>query len=197
MFDEKEIEAYRSISAPSDLRERVLSSYVAEKPVKRNFSGTIRMVSNLAACLILVIALSVFAVGNFGDVSVSVSGQEILPDSAVSIHAEEIVAPLSVQQTEKSVTPSVAFPILLNLSEKTEISVSDGELQTTNDADGSMTSCTALTADGETLIYWSIDPGAQEKAFVLTLRSALKSETIILSYDEIGNVWTISRENTN
>lgn len=190
MFDEKEIKAYREISAPANLRERVLSSPADIPLARRNFSGMLRMVSSAAACLVLVIVLSVFAVGNFGDVSVSISGENLLPESSAPVYPEHGVAPLSAQPKGKSITPSVSFPIALSLSGKTEISVSDGELKS---EDGAVSFGTVLTADDDILIHWFINPDDTENAFVMTLRGALKSETLTLSYNESTDTWTLMR----
>ena len=191
MFDEKEIEAYRSISAPADLRERVLSSCAERPQERRSFSAMVRMTASAAACLLLVVVLSVFTVGNFGGVSVSVSGESLLPEGSASVYPEHGVAPLSAQPTGKSITPSVSFPIALALSEKTDISVSGGEMKMTTD--GAVSFGTALAADGQVLIDWYINPDDTENAFVMTLRGALKSETLTLAYNEMTDRWTISR----
>ena len=191
MFDEKEIRAYRSVSAPADLRERVLSSCAERPRERRSFSAMIRATAGAAACLLLVVVLSVFTMGNFGDVSVSVSGETLLPEGSASVHPEHGVAPLSAQPTGKSITPSVSFPIALALSEKTEITVSGGEMKMT--ADGAVSFGTALAADGQVLIDWYINPDDTENAFVMTLRGALKSETLTLAYDKTTDTWTFLR----
>ena len=98
---------------------------------------------------------------------------------------------LSAQPTGKSITPSVSFPIALALSEKTEITVSGGEMKMT--ADGAVSFGTALAADGQVTIDWYINPDDTENAFVMTLRGALKSETLILAYNEMTDRWTFSR----
>ncbi|MBQ8497145.1 MAG: hypothetical protein IJ489_06820 [Clostridia bacterium] len=192
MFDEKEIEAYRKISAPDGLRERVLSSCAEYPKARRNLPAMLRTISSAAACLALVVVLSVFTMGRFGDASVSVSGDAILPESSVSVYPEHGVAPLSAQPTGKSI-PAVSFPIALSLSEKTKITVSAGEMQMTDDTDESVSFGSALTADGEILIHWYVNPNDTENAFVMTLRGALKSETLTLAYNEINDTWTISR----
>jgi hypothetical protein len=150
----------------------------------------LRMVSSAAACLVLVIVLSVFAVGNFGDVSVSISGENLLPESSAPVYPEHSVAPLSAQPKGKSMTPSVSLPIALAISEKTEISVSKGEMKS---EDGTVSFGTVLTAKDDILIHWFINPDDAENAFVMTLRGALKSETLTLSYNESTDTWTLMR----
>lgn len=193
MFDEKQIEAYRNISAPADLRERVLSSCAEYPTARKNLPAMLRTISSAAACLVLVIVLSVFTVGHFGDASVSVSGNDVLPEHSAPIYPEHGVAPLSVQPTGKSI-PAVSFPIALSLSEKTKITVSAGEMKMMDDTDELVSFGSALTSDGEILIHWFVNPIDTENAFVMTLRGALKSETLILAYNESDDVWTISRK---
>ena len=194
MFDEKEMRAYRNISAPADLKERVLSSCANVHPARPNFSAMIRTVSGAAACLVLVIVLSVFAVGRFDDTSVSVSGEGLLPECSVLVHPEHGVAPLSAHPIGKSIAAPVSIPVELTLSEETTITVSAGEL-CMKDADGEAHSFgTAVTACGTVEIDWYVIPNDTKNAFVMTLRGALKSETLTLVYDEDGDIWTFSRK---
>ena len=63
MFDQKEIESYRNIKVPSELKTRILADCNAESARgKRNIggalprSGMIRSLSAIAACLVLAVA---------------------------------------------------------------------------------------------------------------------------------------------
>lgn len=194
MFDPKEVEAYRKISAPADLRERVLSSYADIPSAGWNPYSMLRMASSVAACLVLVIVLSVFTIGRIGDASVSVSGESLLPECSASVHPEYGVAPLSVQPIAKSMTPSVSLPITLTLAEKTVISVSDGALSLMGDGEETVSLGSSFTADGQLTVNWCLPYDGTQNAFVMTLRGTLKSETLILSYDEWSGEWTLNRK---
>ena len=194
MFDPKEVEAYRNITAPADLRERVLSSYADIPSAGWNPYSMLRMASGVAACLVLVIVLSVFTIGRIGDASVSVSGESLLPECSASVFPEYGVAPLSVQPIAKSVTPSVSLPITLALPEKTVISVSDGTLSLTGDDQETVSLGSSFTADGQITFNWCLSHDGTKNAFVMTLRGTLKSETLILSYDDWSGEWTLNRK---
>ena len=53
---------------------------------------------------------------------------------------------------------------------------------------------TAVTVCGTVEIDWYVIPNDTKNAFVMTLRGALKSETLTLVYDEDGDIWTFSRK---
>ncbi len=194
MFDQKEVEAYRKITAPADLRERVLSSYADIPSAGWNPYSMLRMASSVAACLVLVIVLSVFTIGRIGDASVSVSGETLLPECSASVQPEYGVAPLSVQQIAKSMTLSVSLPITLTLSEETVISVSDGTLCMTGDDQETVSLGSSFTADGNITLNWCLESDGTKNAFVMTLRGTLKSETLILAYDDLSGDWTLTRK---
>ena len=54
MFDKKTVDAYQNIKAPDDLKEKILSSYAVSKaPERRSWMKNMRLISSLAACLLL------------------------------------------------------------------------------------------------------------------------------------------------
>lgn len=64
MFDKKTVDAYKQITAPDELKEKVMAAcFVDKAPEKRNFFGTMRMYATLAACFVLVIVFSVLPSG--------------------------------------------------------------------------------------------------------------------------------------
>ena len=191
MFDKKEIEFYRSISAPENLRERVLSSWEEKQPVSLIFPHMFPMAWSVAACLVLVIVLFVFQTKNLGEVSIWVSGNAILPESSTSVYPEHGVTTLRHSETEETISPSIAFPMKFMLPEETEISVSSGEMEMT--IHDTVSFGTILTAHNEILIIWHINPTDAEHTFVMNLQGDSKSETLTLVYDETTDIWTISR----
>lgn len=191
MFDEKKIDTYRSISAPTSLRKRVLSSIDAQ-PTRQNFTILLRRTFCFATCFVLVIVLSVFSTENFHDTSVWVADNIISPKTSIEIYPEYEITTLRIQQTEQDITPSVAFSIMLNLPAKTQISVSSGEMQlTTNDA---VSFGTTFTTKDDIVIVWHVNPNDSDNAFVMILKSLFKSEQFVLNYDETTDIWTFSRE---
>ncbi len=190
MFDSKEIEAYRAISAPADLRQKVLSSCTEEMKPARNFSRMIRTVSTLAACLVLVTCFSVMALGNFFEADAFISGEMITEEATV--FAEEEAMPLSLDARTLS---HVDVPMTLEMRGKTEITVSDGVLlildDTTDEVLETVSSGTAYKTDKTTALIWTISADAEQKSFEMTIKSLFNTEVITLTYEETLGEWLI------
>ena len=124
MFDKKTVDAYKQITAPDELKEKVMAAcFVDKAPEKRNFFGTMRMYATLAACFVLVIVFSVFAVGNFGDLSVSVYGKTLTSEPMVLSNSE--IEPIAYSAEPRALCRT-SVPVEIEVSGETEISVSDG-----------------------------------------------------------------------
>lgn len=199
MFDKKEIEAYRSISAPDTLRDRILNEYESEtKSPKYTFAGVAKMLGSLAACFVLAVVFSVLAVGNFGSASVSYNGEALSENEIVLADENAGISPLfarMISQTE--------VPLLFTLNDKTEFSVSDGVMQMMDPDTEELLDfgykLTAEKAEKNVLIRWSVcaEPDlAPEKAiaFEMAVRSGKKSYVIVLSFDADARVWTIAKK---
>ena len=188
MFNQKEIQAYRAISAPSDLRDKVLSS-CAEQPLRKKDSRFyMKWVSSIAACFALVAVLSVFAAGEYGHVSVSLSGGELVKERAVVYVPEDGVQPLSMQrELAETVIP-------ISLDGHAEISVSDGIMNVIrSDTNEILYTGTEYSMDGKTLVHWTVCADDTARVYEMTVRGIFDTEKIILAYDESDNVWTATR----
>ena len=84
MFDQKTIEAYQNIQPPSELKRRVLEQApVKEKPSLRVIYRT---VGTIAACLALVLTLSVY-LRQTPEITLSVNGETITAEQTVVAEA--------------------------------------------------------------------------------------------------------------
>lgn len=195
MFDKKEIEAYQNISAPDDLRERVLSACEEGGSGKRGFAGMVRMLSALAACFVLVAVFSVFAIGNFGTFSVSVDGKTLTENGMTLAANEGDVAPLAMRMLSGK-----EVPLLFTLSEKTEFSVSGGTMRMFDpETNALLASGSTLVAENDVMIRWTVLAEADETenavlSFEMTVRRGKKSDTVLLTYDAASQDWTILRK---
>ena len=196
MFDKKEVEAYQNISAPDDLRERVLSACEAVQPRKRSLAEAVRMLSALAACFVLVAVFSVFAIGNFGTFSVSVDGKT-LTENRITLAANECdVAPLAMRMLSGK-----EVPLLFTLSEETEFSVSGGTMRMFDpETNALLASGSTLVAENDVMIRWTVLAEADETnrenvSFEMMVCSGKKSYTVVLAFDEDAQVWTVLRKN--
>ncbi len=192
MFDSKEIEAYRAISAPADLRQKVLSSCTEEMKPARNFSRMIRTVSTLAACLVLVTCFSVMALGNFFEANVFVSGEMVTSEEMQLLFTED-VTPLSLDARAFS---HLEVPMTLEMRGKAEITVSDGILlildDMTDEVLANVLPGTAYkTGKNITGIWTVVSADAEQKSFEMTIKSLFNTEVITLTYEETTGEWVI------
>lgn len=188
MFDQKEIDAYRKISAPADLRDKVLSSCAEQTPRKRDPRVYMRWGSSIAACFVLAMVLTVFAAGGYGNVSVSLSDCELEKEQSVVYVPNGGVQGISMyRELAETVIP-------LSLDGHAELSVSDGFMNIMKtDTDEILYVGTEYSMDGKTLVHWTVCADDTAHVFEMTVRGIFDTEKIILSYDESDNVWTVTR----
>ena len=187
MFDQKEIRAYRAISAPKDLRDKVLSS-CAEQPKRKDSHIYMKWASSIAACFVLVMVLTVFAVGEYGSISVSLSDSTLAKEQSVVYIPNGGVQPISLSRELADTY------IPLTLDGHADLSVSGGVMQIVDpDTDEALYTGTEYSMDGKTLVRWTVRADDTAQIFEMTVRGRFETEKIILSYDESDHVWTITR----
>lgn len=189
----KTVDAYKQITAPDELKEKVMASCLVDKASeKRNFFGTVRMYATLAACFVLVIVFSVFAVGNFGDLSISVYGKTLTSESVVLSDSE--IAPLAYSVEPRAIGRT-SVPVEIEVSSETEISVSGGQMKVCDaKTEEELYSGTEFTAKGNVLIHWIVDADEAAKHFEMTVNGRKKGYVILLDFDENAKQWTICRK---
>ncbi len=188
MFDSKEIAAYRNISAPNDLRDRVLSSCGSFAPKKRDSRALIRHLSSLAACFVLAAVLVMLVVQDLSTVSVSVSNDELIKEQTVVYAPNDGIQGYSVARTSET-------KVELTLDGHAELSVSNGMLNiygAAND-DKLLYTGTDCSVHGKTLVCWVVGADDQTTTYEMTVRSAFKTEKIILTYEASDDTWTLTR----
>lgn len=184
MFDRTDIEEYQSVTAPDGLRERVMNTY--DKGKVTNIS-LYRSIIAVAACLVLVISASTFAGSRVGNISIIMNGKQI-PAAPTQIADNNGIAMVAAFMDTPSVQTTV--PIEIKALLKTVITVSDGEINVFDAGTGELLyTGNEYEAKGRVLIDWSVDT-ADAASFVMTLKNALKVETLNLQYDG-NNSWTI------
>jgi hypothetical protein len=189
MFDQKEVAAYRSISAPDSLRDKVLSSCANMAPKKRNPREYMRMVSSIAACFVLVAVLAVFGAQSYGHVSVSLSGEKLREDQSMIYHSP-ISAQVASMYREREGTA-----VLFEFDGHAALSVSDGVMAIVDaDTQDILYTGTEYAIDGKTLVNWTVHADDTAKTFEMTVRGAFKTEKIILTYDADENEWSVIRK---
>jgi hypothetical protein len=188
MFDQKEIKAYRAISAPADLRDKVLSSCAEQAPRKGDSRVFMKWASSIAACFVLVMVLTVFAAGEYGVVSVAFPDGELIKEQSVVYVPDGGAQPVSLyRELAETVIP-------FSLDGHAEISVSDGIMNIIEpDTDKILYTGTEYSMDGKTLVHWTVCADDTARVYEMTVRGIFDTEKIILSYNESDHVWTVTR----
>ena len=166
MFSDKEIQAYKKISAPPEVLCKIKSSTENRKVFPR--MAFVRAAGALAACVAIVIALAIFLRTPSPDIVCN--GQE-LSDSIVFYD----ITPAS--DMRESTVFSVPFE--LYLSEDTDISVSFGNLV---DADGETLEKTLKKGKVEAL--WLLNGSDRPETCEMVLEGKKNTTVITLIYDE-------------
>jgi hypothetical protein len=132
--------------------------------------------------------LTVFAVGEYGNVSVFLSDSTIEKEKSVVYIPNGGVQPISLH---RELTDTY---IPLTLDGHAELSVSGGVMQIVDpDTDETLYTGTEYSMDGKTLVRWTVRADDTAQIFEMTVRGRFETEKIILSYDESDNVWTVTR----
>ena len=168
MFNEKQLNAYRSIKADDALLQQIKAKAKAKR--KR----TAYFITAAAACLVLI--MSGFFVNNHNNIIVN--GQK-LTDSVVFYDTASAYA--------RTVSSTVSVPIEIKASKKTDISVSGGTIS----INGSAAQKQAVISSN-TLIWWEVDPNT-ESEFEMIISSKKDVKKVTLKYDN-GKI-TVSKEN--
>ena len=191
MTEEQVKSQYRAIEAPRELRGRVLAACTA---ARKQRAGRRKRIASMAACFVVVLALSVY--GFSPAPAVSCGGQTI-GRGGVTVAAETVALAGAAAQPRTamafSIEPAtvgdtVEDCVRVTFERKTQVSVDTGTLYRydaqTEAATEAGTACEA--AAGE-LLYWHIEG---ERA-VLTARTGLRSAKIEAVRTDGG--WTLSK----
>ncbi len=171
MFEENQIKAWRSVTAPADLRERVIEA-AAGNTKKAVFS--VRKYAALAACAAIVICVSVFGYSQSAFKVESTQPVSVDMDDALSI------ARLAPQPIVKDFE--------LDARQRTTASVSSGSLTLFSEDGELLCSGSSVAAKGKVLLRWAVDDLSEDHT--LRLESGLKRKTVTLAYDPASEEWT-------
>ena len=164
MFSEEQVEAYKNITAPEEMRSRVLNSVGTQK--KKSRSAVYRY-AGLAACLVLIIALSLVFTSQ-GGVTIYSDGQVITEDGV----------PVYSAVSAMSARGMFGIELEAELDGKTVISASEGNVYINGQlAEGKI--------DAEMVaIVWDIVPTDTEKIYVLTFENSRGETSVNLLFNE-------------
>ena len=183
MFDERAVSAYRSITAPSDLKEKVLAQQKSAKAVKeqqkRKKLRLTRQLSAVAACLVLMIG------------SWSMTREQGGLESG--IHAT-VLADEAQGMVRMAGADPVTVELNMDLPEGAFFTCRDGELLVQGEGDITPVSRGNAwrTEEGEALVLWQGPAFDTAQIFELTVDAETESVTVVLSYDTEKSCWAVS-----
>jgi len=182
MFDERTVNAYRAITAPSDLKEKVLAQQKSEKTVdvkkKRKTARMIRQVSAAAACFVLL--AGVWSVTREqGGLENGIHATVVAEDAGDMIRTVD-AGPVTVEL-------EVEFP------EGAQFTCREGELLVQGREDVTpVNRGSAWHVEGDALVLWQVPALDTAQTFELTVDAENQSLTVVLSYDTAENCWAVS-----
>lgn len=187
MFNKKDIDSYRSISAPDELQERVMKLSEEEVSDRPKFlTVNMRQAGALAACIIIAV-FGVFAFAGNRKMSVWVNDEMLASQTITLSDANSGVSPASMRAM-----PVISVPVRLDIRRKTEISVSDGMMQVTDAKTGEVLSVSnEFTAEKDVEIFWEISAFDINTSYEMSISDSKSNYVLALTYDNTANSWII------
>ena len=182
MFDERAVSAYRSITAPSDLKEKVLAQQKSAKAVKeqqkRKKLRLTRQLSAAAACLVLMVG------------AWSMTREQGGLESG--IHAT-VLADEAQGMVRMAGADPVTVELNMDFPEGALFTCRDGELLVQGEDDITPVSRgNAWRIEGKALVLWQVPAFETAQIFELTVNAETESVTVVLSYDTEKSCWAVS-----
>ncbi|MBQ8187230.1 MAG: hypothetical protein IJ037_10235 [Clostridia bacterium] len=172
MFDNKQIEQFRQIKAPSELKSRVLAS----KPV-RTTAPMVRYAA-LAASVVLILTVTLLLFPRGTDIAVTTNGERIT--SSGIMLAENPAEPVSAYALARTTSASLDVPLNFTAEGECRITVSSGDLTVENE---SILPGETFTSDGEPDVIWHIANPDPETVYTLVLHTENGQTILVMKYD--------------
>ena len=171
MFSKNEMEAYHKISAPNELKEKIVNGTFKQANIKS--ATVIKIAASLAACFVLVFSINFFMKRNTLDVVVN--GNE-LKDSVVFYD----VSPVA----DMRMSPMYSVPVEITAKEA-NITVSSGNMTVEGEEPTEK-----LEVSGNSIIWWNIERSEEMPLCEMEIEQNGKITLIILEFDNAGNTIT-------
>ena len=176
MFSDKEIQAYKKLSAPPDLYNKIKSS-VAKKSRLR-MSVFVKTAGAIAACFVIATVVLIFGINKSPDITCN--GQSL--QSSVLFYD---VSPA----TDMRESTALVVPFTFELREDVEITLSRGRLV---DADGEAIDGTF--EKGETDVWWEIPRSEKYMDCEMILKGKKNTTTIKLTCDNTEKTIKVTKK---
>lgn len=180
MFNNEDIKAYREISAPEGLRERVMASARETKKKPMILSAPIRSISAIAACLVFAVLVMIPAMTGGGS-QIYFDGERIGTEGIALVAENDGIMPIEAR--------AMGLDVSLTLDSDGECSVRVSEGRVGDIRMSYIGSEVNVLGDAE--LRWIIDLPDTEKTYFMTVETEDESFTLNLEFGEDG--WKISR----
>lgn len=177
MFDDKQIQSYKSINAPADLRQKVMTACentdkVTKFPVRKTIYG----LSTLAACMLLVISIVMF--GNSQPLMLNAGGTTLSDESvALPYVAEGMAENVAYGLRVASLEPA-QYTVELTGNQEMEVAGADG--------------LAVLTEEGS--IQWTVNVPNEDMVYKLSFLAEGKTYEVSLRYNAQSGIFSIRYE---
>lgn len=177
MFDEKQIQSYKSIAASADLRQKVMTACegtgkVTKFPVQKTIYG----LAPLAACMLLVISIVMF--GN--------SQPLILNAGGTTLSSENVALPYVAEGMAENVAYGLRVASLE--PEQYTVELTGNQEMKVMSADG----LAVLTEEGS--IQWTVNVPNEDMVYELILLADGDTYTVFLRYNMQSGSFSIRYE---
>lgn len=176
MFSDKEIQAYKKISAPPELYYNVKSSAFEKSRVR--MTVIIKTLGAVAACLVIAVAVMIFSSNKSPDIICN--GQSL--NSSILFYDVSQVSDIRE-------STALVVPFTFELHEDVEIILSKGRLI---DADGAAIEGTFKK--GEIEVFWEIPRSDKHMDCEMILKGEKTTTVIELTYDKTEKTITVIKK---
>ncbi len=172
-------ELYKSVTAPSGLKEKTLDAINSAQPhkgklIKINFKA----LSAFAACLVVCLGVLLYSNANSGGINVAVNGNSISSD-AVICHTTTI----EYSPVERSLSPNTAVKLEVDFKNKTSVSADNAVLAVNDNGTVSIID-NGIKLKGEHIIY--VITGG-EKEIEVTFTDKKGTEILVIAQNSDGS----------
>ncbi len=183
MFSDNEKKAWQSISAPASLKDKILSECEI-RPKNRTLAPSgIRRFGTLAACLMIVLVLSLAILLPTNDsLSVSFNGSTLSDGSAVTYRYDGVMT-LSRDSSSYSMLP-------FEIKGDAHVTVEGGELYRQDGESTLFCDSGSYAVRGEATLLYRIE-NRSDAVYAMTVKSSKESFVIEMRYDENTNSWSV------
>ena len=180
MFDNKQIEQFRQIKAPDELRSKVLGA--KRLPVRT----TVLRYGALAACFVIMMTAVLLFRGRADGIAVTMNGCEVTTEGVYAVPGIVDTAAYSIQRTSPvSSGEALEIPLEFAVTGECRLRVSSGSLLLDGEE---MREDASLDAGGSLNLIWRIESADREAYYSLVLQSENEQTILVMKYD---NGWMI------